>query len=1080
MQRSSLVWVLAVAGLTASVCISPSAAKQATQELAPFAKYLRIAGAKPVGSETCATCHADVAKNFEHAYHAQQGVQCEECHGNGSLHVDGGGDTSKIISFKNRSAADANGVCLSCHAQDKGTQHWTSGVHAANGVRCIDCHQVHASGAMAEHARGARFDTTTHGALDAASISPETNAMVEARTVTNEACLKCHQTERAQLSLPYHHPLREGKMSCVDCHDAHGGAAGNNLRTANVNELCLSCHAQYRGPFAYQHPPVTEGCLNCHSAHGSPNTNLLSLSEPALCLQCHSGHHNGAALPLADRCTNCHSSIHGTDVATPSGGSRFIDKGPIGVPSEPLQAPPTGRAVFSPVTPHASAITIGVAGGVLGMMTSRNSHLMPGGQGGLNQNGGSAEDGSSAPLSASSISSAGYRFMDNSGFTGRAGEYDPLQQSAGTTSVTTYVLPKEHLTLVSRSRVLTGNDYSMRSQLTAGNWLKAGLDLRSLVQQQDHYPSYMALLSSDFVGNVTDLIPANAAFAVTRRIGNGYARVKLPNLPVHLFVKGGMQAREGNTQLIYLDENSTPAVYVGGVNTTCGQTCHQQSQYQPVNYTTRNVGGGIDVRLRRILKFSLEHDFSSFNDRLSFPTATYTGPFTPENEGSSTVNPPPSGPAPVDFPAGNYYLDVPSPNQYSSDTLSLNLTPSERFSFIGQTSYTRLRNTFTRNPQNWFDSDETLNWLPKARVRFIADYHQQNLINGFTPYYSLYGNVSYHRHWEGVRVEGELPAGFNVEAHYRRSGITRSNSALWPQIYSMDNTDLLTVVPSSTSDTVGAALRYRSRLLNARLGDEWTKTHHPGFLIVPQNENRFSANLTLTPASWLVLSNDANIIVQNTFPAVALPNTPTAAQGFGGDISGLPLDFQRRDRFYTDAASATMRFVPGWDLGLGYSYQQNNLNSYMAFQNDSSVNYVVDEPNVPYKQLSQVVWGDSTYTVKQRLGLDVRLTHNASSSGYRPNLNPNDAAQLGNAALIQQGVFDQGMFQSALNNLALSSTQISEVKVPQWIGRGKAYYLFPYKIEGGTVFYYGSYGDQWNPNLNGVLRTFNVYVGRTW
>ncbi|MGC9158435.1 MAG: cytochrome c3 family protein [Terracidiphilus sp.] len=1080
MQRSSVVWILVLAGLAASVCISPSAAKQAGEELSPFAKYLRIAGAKPVGSETCAECHAGVARNFQHAYHAQQGVQCEECHGNGSLHVDGGGDTSKIISFKNRSATDANGVCLSCHAQDNSTQHWTSGVHAANGVRCIDCHQVHASAAKAGGVRDARFDTTPYEARDAALISPETNAMVEARTVTNETCLKCHQTVKAQLSMPYHHPLREGKMSCVDCHDAHGGRAGNNLRTANVNELCLSCHAQYRGPFAYQHPPVTEGCLNCHNPHGSPNTNLLALSEPALCLQCHAGHHNGANLPVTDRCTNCHSSIHGTDVATPSGGSRFIDKGPVGVPSEPVQAPREGRAFFSPATSHAAAITIGVAGGVMGRMTSRNLNLMPGGQGGLNPDGGSAGDGAAAPLSALSTSSAAYRLMDNSGFMGRAGEYDPLRQSVGSTSVTTYVLPKEHLTLVSRSRVLTGSDYSMRSQLTAGNWLKAGLDLRSLVQQQDHYISYIAQLSSDFVGNVTDLIPANADFAVTRRIGSGYARVKLPSLPIHLFVKGEMQARVGNTQLIYLDENSTPAVYVNGVNTTCGDTCHQQSQYQPVNYTTRNIGGGIDVRLKRILKFSLEHDFSSFNDRLTFPTATYTGPFTPENEGFSVLNLPPSGPAPVDFPAGNYYLDIPSPNQYSADTLSLNLTPSERLSFIGQTSYTRLRNTFTHNPQNWFDSDETLNWLPARRVRLIADYHQQNLINGFTPYYSLYGNVSYHRHWEGLRIEGELPAGFNAEVHYRRSGITRSNSALWPQIYSMDNTDLLYVVPSSTSDTVGAALRYRSRLLNARLADDWTNTRHPGFLIVPQNQNRTFANLTFTPASWLVFSNDTSIIVQNTFPAVALPNNPTAAQGFGGDIAGLPLNFQRRDRFYTDAVSATMRFVQGWNLDLGYSYQQNNLTSYMAFQNDSSVNYVVDEPNVPYKQLSQVVWGDSTYTVKQRLGLDVRVTHNASSSGYRPDLNPNDAAQLGNAALIEQKAFDPVLFQSALDNLALSSTQISEVNVPQWIGRGKAYYLFPHKIEGGTVFYYGSYADQWNPNLNGVLRTFDVYLGRTW
>jgi hypothetical protein len=46
--------------------------------------------------------------------------------------------------------------------------------------------------------------------------------------------------------------------------------------------------------------------------------------------------------------------------------------------------------------------------------------------------------------------------------------------------------------------------------------------------------------------------------------------------------------------------------------------------------------------------------------------------------------------------------------------------------------------------------------------------------------------------------------------------------------------------------------------------------------------------------------------------------------------------------------------------------------------------------------------------------------------------------------------------------------------------QSKAYYLFPHKVEGGLIFYYGSYRDYWNPDLNGVLRTFNVYVGRTW
>lgn len=98
-----------------------------------------------------------------------------------------------------------------------------------------------------------------------------------------------------------------------------------------------------------------------------------------------------------------------------------------------------------------------------------------------------------------------------------------------------------------------------------------------------------------------------------------------------------------------------------------------------------------------------------------------------------------------------------------------------------------------------------------------------------------------------------------------------------------------------------------------------------------------------------------------------------------------------------------------------------------------------------------------------------------------PDVNPNNAAQLGNAALFAQGLFDpNGLFPSALNNVQFSATQISEVIVPEWIGQGKVYYLFPRKVEGGFVFYYGSYRDYWNPNLNGVLRTATLYVGKSW
>jgi hypothetical protein len=114
----------------------------------------------------------------------------------------------------------------------------------------------------------------------------------------------------------------------------------------------------------------------------------------------------------------------------------------------------------------------------------------------------------------------------------------------------------------------------------------------------------------------------------------------------------------------------------------------------------------------------------------------------------------------------------------------------------------------------------------------------------------------------------------------------------------------------------------------------------------------------------------------------------------------------------------------------------------MAFQNDPGVNYVLDEPAIPYKRITQAYWFESTHTARQRLGLNLRLTYNSARSGFRPDLNPNDAALFGNQALIASGVFDPVGFGAALDNETLASTQISEVMVPQWIGESKVYYLF--------------------------------------
>jgi predicted CXXCH cytochrome family protein len=1013
--RPYLLILFACAAIATLVSFAPqssSAQKQYKKwTIGGFAKYVTIPGASSAGDETCATCHSQVIADFRHAFHAQQGIGCEDCHGAGSLHVEGGGDVTKIVSYRLRSARDANGACLSCHAQDEGVRNWMAGSHMANNVRCTDCHQVHGQKKGGKESVRLNFDTASLGRVKAVEdLVPESKVMMEPRWQKNDSCLRCHQEQRGQMSLPYHHPLREGKMTCVDCHDPHGGAGGNNLRVANVNQLCLGCHAQYRGPFTYQHPPVTENCLACHTPHGSPNTNLLQVSEPALCLQCHAGHHNGANLPLADRCTNCHISVHGTDIPSPTGGSVFVDKGPFNAPGALSATASTKmRAPHPAIGPSAAPPIIGALGGMSTPMASLMAGLLPAAPGGSSQ-----QEPGPAPQDNYldfSFSPMAYRFIDRSGFTGRVGEYDSLQQSVGGDAEAAYVSVPHHTTLLARANVLTGDDYHVQSELTVGETLRASFDLRSFFQQQDNYPFYASVISPDIVP--TNNIPDGSVFGIKRRLGDASARVKLPKLPVHLFVKGSWQARVGQSQLAWYD--------MGG-DSGCN-FCHFTSQFQPVNYTTRNVGGGAEVKLGRV-SLMWEHDFSSFNDRLQFPMGTFGAtlgfPLTPD------VLPP----GVPDTPVGTYVIAPPAPNQYSSDAVRLNWTASAQLVVNGDIGYTRLRNMFTQNPQNIFSSNATVNWHPLNRLRFTADYHQQNVLNNFTPLYPLYGDMSYHEHVAGLKAEYSLKPRLDVEARYERSNITRSNSQLWPQFYSPDNTDLLYVVPSSSSNTAGLALRYHGgEHWSARTGYEWTGTHDPGYLTVPQSNNRTFADATLSPASWLDLTSDTSLTIQNAFAVI-----------------------QRRDRFYSETFVANARPLSYWNLGLGYSYQQFNLNTYMALQNDPTVGYVLDAPFVPYKQLSQTYWVQSASRFwQERMGFNLRFTYNSARSGMQPDLNPNDAALMGNQSLIQQGLFDPVLFGQALSTglngdpnqgaFKLAATQISQVIVPEYVGQAKVYYV---------------------------------------
>lgn len=258
-----------------------------------------------VGSDTCKACHEDIFKNFETTPHwkttlSKKGPEwqgCEACHGPGAEHVAGGGDKSKIFTFKGQPTEQISKRCLSCHQYGEEHANFDRSQHNINAVSCIACHSPH-------HAKDPQF------------------LLVEKQP---QLCFGCHTETKQDFSRPFRHRVEQGLVRCTDCHNQHGGFLTKQLRaTAAQDQVCFKCHTDKTGPFAFEHVPVkTEGCVSCHTPHGSTNPRLLKRSQiNLLCLECHTLTQDSGvpALPSFHNqtqkyqsCTMCHVQIHGSN-----------------------------------------------------------------------------------------------------------------------------------------------------------------------------------------------------------------------------------------------------------------------------------------------------------------------------------------------------------------------------------------------------------------------------------------------------------------------------------------------------------------------------------------------------------------------------------------------------------------------------------------------------------------------------------------------------------------------------------------------------------------------------------------------
>lgn len=235
-----------------------------------------VPGAKYVGSADCEQCHDELCRSFKTADHARllakgkNGLNygCESCHGPCSAHEDSGGDILPPYTF-------------------------TPGRPLPTGL-------------------GAREPLTPARAVET-------------------VCYQCHMDIRGQFNLPNHHPVPEGRMTCIQCHPPHQGVAfaGGGTQLLSQNENCLKCHEEQQGPFVFEHDALRQGCTTCHSPHGSINAKMLTERDSNLCLKCHfqqpAPGGGGILIGGIDHTTKlsqgscwtagCHEAVHGSRVS---------------------------------------------------------------------------------------------------------------------------------------------------------------------------------------------------------------------------------------------------------------------------------------------------------------------------------------------------------------------------------------------------------------------------------------------------------------------------------------------------------------------------------------------------------------------------------------------------------------------------------------------------------------------------------------------------------------------------------------------------------------------------------------------
>ena len=255
-------------------------------------------------TQACLDCHEDAASALQGGPHmvrladADTHVACTDCHAGTAAHWQDDPTANPMANPAGKPVAEVAQVCTACHTGTHAMDQATLSPHAVGGVSCLDCHTVH--GKAEEH------------------LLKDTQA---------ELCYSCHLETRGEFAKPYRHPAGDGEfLQCSSCHLATDDRMAA-LAMQGTNAVCLDCHAEFQGPFPFEHQATVDygteegGCIACHDPHGSYVPRLLRQPYEAphyqACTQCHIVPlHNYNSQHGSDwagvSCSECHVDIHGS------------------------------------------------------------------------------------------------------------------------------------------------------------------------------------------------------------------------------------------------------------------------------------------------------------------------------------------------------------------------------------------------------------------------------------------------------------------------------------------------------------------------------------------------------------------------------------------------------------------------------------------------------------------------------------------------------------------------------------------------------------------------------------------------